>query len=443
MALGSSAPEILLSVIETVSNLGGCPGELGPSTIVGSAAFNLLVISAVSIYSVSADNDDDKDKDPSMKGIKQINDMGVFAVTAVFSILSYVWLFIVLQDQEVTITEAYITLALFFVLVIFAYAADKFKNSKDNKNKLIGDENEIPFIEYTAAEMYKELIMEKTSTNKNHEKVQKMKNFVKITMGTDQIENVDFDTFKKKVEGEGMLSRIKYRHMVGNAMTGKKPVIAKGEVIKLEHAHASNLEDKDRNVYFGFKCLHYSVSEGSGSIRVFIENKKSVAGAIRVKTIDAEATAGEDYEAVNKLIEFKAGEKTQFVDIKIFDDEGWEPDEDFYVQLYDTSEMALSGKDTRTKITILDDDKPGQICFREDKTIKAVATEQYAEVIILRKNGSDGVVTVDFSTVALDESPSTASPGIDFKELSGCLKFENGETAKSIMIEILPRDDQE
>ena len=42
MALGSSAPEILLTVIETVTTLGGKPGELGPSTIVGSAAFNLL-----------------------------------------------------------------------------------------------------------------------------------------------------------------------------------------------------------------------------------------------------------------------------------------------------------------------------------------------------------------------------------------------------------------
>ena len=46
MALGSSAPEILLSVIEIVGN--GCfSGDLGPSTIVGSAAFNLLIIVAV------------------------------------------------------------------------------------------------------------------------------------------------------------------------------------------------------------------------------------------------------------------------------------------------------------------------------------------------------------------------------------------------------------
>ncbi len=53
MALGSSAPEILLSIIETLQTLGVKPGELGPSTIVGSAAFNLLVISAVSIMAVN------------------------------------------------------------------------------------------------------------------------------------------------------------------------------------------------------------------------------------------------------------------------------------------------------------------------------------------------------------------------------------------------------
>jgi hypothetical protein len=171
--------------------------------------------------------------------------------------------------------------------------------------------------------------------SKNSEKTQKMKNFVKITMGTEQIENVDFDAFKKKVEGEGMLSRIKYRHQVGNAMTGKKLAVAKGEIVKLEHAQASSLEDKDRNPNFGFKCLHYSVSEAAGKIRIFIDNKQGIAKIIVVKTIDAEATAGEDYEKVDQALEFKLGEKQKFIDVKIFDDEGWEPDEDFYLQLYD------------------------------------------------------------------------------------------------------------
>ena len=84
MALGSSAPEILLSVIETCTMLGKIPGELGPSTIVGSAAFNLLVISGVSIIAVGEE-------------AKKIDDMGVFAVTCCSSLFAYIWMYIVLK----------------------------------------------------------------------------------------------------------------------------------------------------------------------------------------------------------------------------------------------------------------------------------------------------------------------------------------------------------
>jgi len=55
MALGSSAPEILLNVLETCGRLGKEAGELGPSTIVGSAAFNFLFISAVCIPSIPSE----------------------------------------------------------------------------------------------------------------------------------------------------------------------------------------------------------------------------------------------------------------------------------------------------------------------------------------------------------------------------------------------------
>jgi len=99
MALGSSAPEILLAVLETVSTLGGCPGELGASTIVGSAAFNLLVISGLSILAVTEENDTDPRRDASLPvGVKKIADMGVFSISSAASIWAYIWLWIVLMD---------------------------------------------------------------------------------------------------------------------------------------------------------------------------------------------------------------------------------------------------------------------------------------------------------------------------------------------------------
>jgi len=128
MALGSSAPEILLNVIETAKTLGSKPGELGPSTIVGSAAFNFLIISGISIYSVNKDNDDRTDteinNDGTERGIKKVADTGVFAVTTCWSIIAYVWLYVVLLDGVVKEWEAYLTLSMFFFLIIMAYIAD-------------------------------------------------------------------------------------------------------------------------------------------------------------------------------------------------------------------------------------------------------------------------------------------------------------------------------
>ena len=88
---------------------------LGPSTIVGSAAFNLLVISGVSILAV--------DDEP-----KYIYDMGVFGVTSAFSLWAYIWMLLaldVLSPGVLTIGEAILTLVFFVLLIGFAYGADK------------------------------------------------------------------------------------------------------------------------------------------------------------------------------------------------------------------------------------------------------------------------------------------------------------------------------
>ena len=53
-----------------------------------------------------------------------------------------------------------------------------------------------------------------------------------------------------------------------------------------------------------------------------------------------------------------------FVEIKIIDDDNWEPDKDFFIQLFNEhSNEQLAGVDTRTRVTIIDDDKPGHIYF--------------------------------------------------------------------------------
>ena len=60
---------------------------LGPSTIVGSASFNLLVISGVSIIGVGDEP-------------KKIEQVGVFAITSISSLFAYIWLYIVLKGTS-------------------------------------------------------------------------------------------------------------------------------------------------------------------------------------------------------------------------------------------------------------------------------------------------------------------------------------------------------
>jgi len=114
MALGSSAPEILLG-INDVFKRSMFEGDLGPSTIVGSAAFNLFVIIAVCINAV-----------PSGE-TRQIKETGVFFITAVFSVFAYVWLLYIVQFNTRNIIEVWegvSTFVFFPVLVWISWASD-------------------------------------------------------------------------------------------------------------------------------------------------------------------------------------------------------------------------------------------------------------------------------------------------------------------------------
>lgn len=126
MALGSSAPEILLSIIEIIGKNFEA-GELGPSTIVGSAAFNLLVITAVCVVSIDSED---------LRVIKSVN---VFFITAFSCVFAYIWLIIVLTvitPDYVDIWEAVVTLLFFPILVLICYITDK--NFCARKKKVTG-----------------------------------------------------------------------------------------------------------------------------------------------------------------------------------------------------------------------------------------------------------------------------------------------------------------
>eukprot|EP00929_Paragymnodinium_shiwhaense_P114014 TRINITY_DN8231_c0_g1_i1.p1 TRINITY_DN8231_c0_g1~~TRINITY_DN8231_c0_g1_i1.p1 ORF type:complete len:1002 (+),score=125.90 TRINITY_DN8231_c0_g1_i1:292-3006(+) len=113
LALGSSAPEILLSIVEVLIN-GFHAGALGPGTMIGSAAFNLCCIVGVSCISI-----------PSPE-IRKVEHRAVFMVTAVFAMFAYAWLCFIVQintPDVVTVSEGLCTIGFYPILLVLAYLA--------------------------------------------------------------------------------------------------------------------------------------------------------------------------------------------------------------------------------------------------------------------------------------------------------------------------------
>jgi len=114
-------------------------------------------------------------------------------------------------------------------------------------------------------------------------------------------------------------------------------------------------------------------------------------------------------------VEFAEGEYQKTVKINIHDDDCYEPNKNFYVQLFDGDDTTkmLEGTDTRTRITIIDDDKPGVFFF--DEVDSDNDSEGHVHVAFGRREGYDGTVTVEYNTKDVDDTNHTATAGVDYE----------------------------
>lgn len=143
----------------------------------------IKVISGITIVSVPTGS------------LKRIDDMGVFITTAIFSIFAYVWMFIVLKvwsPDVVEIGEAILTLIFFILLVVLAFAADKYNSIK--KKKLNEQNNQMAQKEGVTRDEFYRIVGVRNSHNKT--KIPKKSENIKLNDDT-QISNQD-----KDIEGE-------------------------------------------------------------------------------------------------------------------------------------------------------------------------------------------------------------------------------------------------
>ena len=84
----------------------------------------------------------------------------------------------------------------------------------------------------------------------------------------------------------------------------------------------------------------------------------------RVETIDGTAEAGEDYHKIDDILTMAPNQMSLPIDVKIIDDNQWEPDETFFVKLSIYGEHQKNvkvGHKAICMVTIIDDD--GKMVF--------------------------------------------------------------------------------
>ncbi|KAL1129576.1 hypothetical protein AAG570_012521 [Ranatra chinensis] len=423
MALGSSAPEIMLSVIEIwAKNFNA--GDLGPGTIVGSAAYNLFVIIAICV-SVIPDGE-----------TRRIRQLTVFFVTATWSVFAYIWLYIILaviSEGVVEVWEGILTFLFFPITVCTAYIADRkiplykipWKLFKYKSRSAVGAAENVD-LELSRAETSGEDLLENARQRSTDLLKQLRREFPDKNMA--EIKKLA----QERMEQSGPKSRAFYRIQATRNITGGSFTV-RGKEVCPSAGDEERPGPVDDTSYVGFAQSEYTVLENVGSfpVKVLIEGPPlGLPLLVDYQSEDGTATAGSDYMAVSGTLVFKPGQTEQYFKIKIIDDDVFEEDEFFFINLSNPrlqgtktgglSKFALSEK-SNCKVFILDDDHSGVFGFAESSVEVPESVGVY-QIVVERRTGARGRVRLPFYT-----QDGTAKAGKDYIDLRGTLLFENNE----------------
>ncbi|XP_061700400.1 sodium/calcium exchanger 3 isoform X2 [Syngnathoides biaculeatus] len=432
MALGSSAPEILLSVIE---------GE-----------------------------------------VRKVKHLRVFFITAGWSIFAYIWLYMILavfSPNVVQVWEGLLTLAFFPVCVLLAWVADRrLLFNKFMRRKYRSDKHRGVVVETEPERSSKGIEMDGKMVNSHfadggvdpagpaegREADESRRDMIRILKDlkqkhpekeTDQlVEMANYYALSHQQK-----SRAFYRIQATRMMTGAGNVLKKHVAERAKkcagvaEVRADEPEEYVSRVAFepgAYQCL-----ENCGAAILTVGRRGGDVGktvCVDYKTEDGSANAGADYEFTEGTLVFKPGETLKDISVGIIDDDIFEEDEHFFVRLgnlrvLETEEELLSanslpypkaalGFPAVATVTILDDDHAGIFTF-ESGAVHVSESVRVMEAKVLRTSGARGTVVVPYRTV----EGLAKGGGEDFEDAYGELEFKNDETCKLIHVKII--DDEE
>ncbi|KAK5858958.1 hypothetical protein PBY51_003060 [Eleginops maclovinus] len=459
MALGSSAPEILLSVIEVVGHNFDA-GEIGPSTIVGSAAFNMFVIIGICVWVI-----------PNGES-RKIKHLRVFFITAFWSIFAYIWLYLILaviSPGIVEVWEAIVTLLYFPVCVVLAWIADrrllfyKYMHKRYRADKRHGIVVEMEGdLEPKGIDMIMDgKLSDGASCAGNSSSVTvSVQTGNELDQNKDEVVRIlkdlkekhpdkDIDQLIEMANYSALVhqkkSRAFYRVQATRLMIGAGNILKKHAA---EHSRRSAGQDADKATcsHICFESAQFQCTENCGSLSIgVILDGGTGQNTFYVDycTENGSANAGADYEFTKGTLMFKPGEGRKEIKVGILDDDVFEEDEHFFVRLQNlrleeggsegtgTPPQARLVEPLLATITILDDDHAGIFTFGQ-RVLRVSESTGMLTVTVVRNSGSRGTVSVPYRT-----EDGSAKAGVDYEEARGEVEFTNEQTSQVLQVRII------
>ena len=210
-------------------------------------------------------------------------------------------------------------------------------------------------------------------------------------------------------------------------------------------------EEKDESIKIYFNPKEYTVMENIGNFQITVTRSGDLESTILVNysTEDGTAKSGSDYEPTSGVLSFGPGEQHKQIMIKIVNDDIYEEDEYFFVHLSDARYLASPAEDdqdarpdiniteAKAKVMILDDDHSGVFSFTNN-SVQIPESIGHYHLRVSRFVGARGHVILPYKTIA-----GTAKPGVDFHMVDSKIEFNNNETHKDIILNIINTDSYE
>ena len=176
-----------------------------------------------------------------------------------------------------------------------------------------------------------------------------------------------------------------------------------------------------------------SVQESAETAAVTIRLDRPAYGEVTLRygTAAGTAIATRDYTAQSQVaVTIPAGLTTATVAVPILQDDVYEADESFFVDLSDPDGADL-GSDMRAVITIVDDDSPPTLSVRD---AAAVDEESGPLSFVVERTGETSLpVTFSWST-----EDGTAEAGSDFTAASGTVTIPATSSTAALQVQLLP-----